>query len=882
MNTIEPGQNGGFDVSQYQPSGLKIILNVLGLSDKVLPAENVQIGEALTAALDHASIRDDVKFKVMAQPGGIYHLEVWTNRLTRFPLHQVDKIKGTISHPDYVSHELSWEGERGLLTNTQPVECTVYLQRGRQIGGLVTDATGRPLENVRVFIQYYVGPFEQGLTKTLKLREREFISQRAGFGNPPAAITDRMGRWTIQNVSQSGTFGRIEMQRPDGAYFYRDVLITSYPGEPIELRIDEGYSIRGAVVDQNSLPVTGVLVQEGVLVPRSGELSGTSEKLEKMSELKTDGNGLFQADHRPSGPIVFLLTKAGYAATALVVTNRPYLPECRVMMAPARPIHIQVVDQQGNPIPNATASFQNFDTPYRLLDWRGHSDAQGIIVWSEPPLATVSISVYAASYGSRSLTLQPGSGEQKIVLPAISEDRITVKGWIRDGATDLPVQDFMVRIQTDPDKWRIATRGSNGSFRFSLLKMEHFPEFSPGFYRLRFESDGYQPIELNKMDYYRGDQELDLLMRKSDGRRGTVLLTNGKPADWATVLVPNQPRSIHLTGAKKPRYSVADMEADTFTQWNGRLDLPPIAEIKPPFMHHEPGMGVFSARWNRRLDLPPPADTRSLFIQHESGVGVFCADQLTADRPLILSPYGHLKGQLIGGSHLRRNKPAAGRRVFLHTSFDVPDPVFLLSLQTDTDEKGEFRFENIPPGQYQISQGLPSPGGGVIPNSIRLLYPAARIRAGENTQQFRGGGWVRIFGKIASADPAEVDLKNDYTAILKLADIPKPHRALYASEAEYETAHATWQQAMNEPWRKWRQYPVSFKKDGASFWIEDVVPGDYILTIAPKESSLASANGKERAGRNIGSLRQEIVVPLCDTLPQGVLELGVMETKVRP
>lgn len=290
----------------------------------------------------------------------------------------------------------------GLRAGVGVVEYTLELQPAEEIGGVVRDERGRPVQGARVFATIY--PFT-------KLWPEIYASP-----NSPQAIatTDAGGRWRLDALPVDAGPGarpvRVLVTHPD--YLASEATITTEVARARSSTqtIRPGLALIGTVLSPFGRPVRDADVI--VAVP---PWDGTTMRL------TTDKDGRFRTgrclDPRWS-TVAMTVQVTGLAWDFRAVPLSPELWPQVVRLTRRRPLEGRVVDDHGQPLSGAVVSCSRRFFK-ELIDWEAETDATGRFVWYDAP--TEGVLLLQASR----LDFQPVN--VSIVRPGTDEKTITLK-----------------------------------------------------------------------------------------------------------------------------------------------------------------------------------------------------------------------------------------------------------------------------------------------------------------------------------------------------------------------------------------------------------------------------------------------------------------------
>ena len=750
---------------------------------------------------------------------------------------QINSFNVSARHPDFAQRAVMWTSSAGDVHAGLPADVTLRLERGVTIGGRVEDGHGAAVAGVGILLSGsgYSG-FSMGADER---RTHEYAEVTESDPASPAAVTDPSGRWTYTRVPADLERLELTLARPDGprstfSTAAAEHSITQFPLIPLaDLRatnavlvLPEGLTVRGIVVDEAGQPLAGATVREGY----------GHGNIVRASEFTTGADGRFERPHRVPRQWIHTATRADRATVSVVAQVESGMGEVRLVLPPAQPLRLSVVDEAGAPLPGVQFRVDPYRTEAQIHDWTATTDADGIAVWTNAPTAAVMVPANSKSPAvTRKFRTVPGESGRRLVLSAAGAERVTIRLRAVDARTREGVK--LRRVAADyvggGSAPKTVAEPDAAECRVTLPRSDIPVGMYPS-YRLQIAADGYETHTTRFLDFDEGDQELELALTRSDGTGVWVIRQpDGQPAAGARIWVRTSDNGLGLH-INAPGQYYGDQMAKADADAEGR--------VKPA---------------------PAPRDA-PVVITHPSGILEGTARELQARSELRLQPYGAVEGRVLVGG-----QPKGGVNVSLNPLSWSPSLRFYLSYTANTAPDGTFRFLQVPAGDYKLYRwSMPArgtTGGRAITETCQ--WPLM-VKAGEtNRVEYAITG--RVLTGQAVADPAEVAVDwqhDDHVLALKLpaAAAPRPvNREDYATfEAFKQASDAAFRSDRKvEQARRARTYQLEFEPDGA-FRVEDVPPGTYTLRLrVTKEPEPGRSNPFPGPQDEIGSLTREIVVP---------------------
>jgi protocatechuate 3,4-dioxygenase beta subunit len=210
---------------------------------------------------------------------------------------------------------------------------------------------------------------------------------------------------------------------------------------------------------------------------------------------------------------------------------------------------------------------------------------------------------------------------------------------------------------------------TNGTFSVAFIQLSSTPI-------LRAEAEGYRPVETDPIATNTSDMVIRL--KRGAGPSGLILLSDGKPAEGATIIYAASQEQFGLSGRKLSVYGQRDS-----LQTTGK---------------------------DGKFSFPVRAHGMALFVAHPSGWAEESVERGGEGLKLHLKPWGALAGTLIYSN----NTPAAGITLGLTVpgNWQHGEPHLNIQGQTTTDAQGRFQIANVPPRRLEVQRIIPMGSGG--------------------------------------------------------------------------------------------------------------------------------------------------------------------------
>ncbi len=705
-----------------------------------------------------------------------------------------------------------------------PQEYVFKLDKGSSIGGYVRDESGQPLENVKLSIYAW----------NEILDSKQNLQNPEGYDSWTYTRTDRSGKWISTELVPDPDRIQLTLDHPERASIKFDTSnLTGTPTigtTPIEhASIGDLKDGKAVLVMKNGLVVAGRVVDEAGRGIEGGEIvhwdSRSSRFQDWMLEpARTDANGQFALRIAGPGEIMLYAEAKGFAPEERAVKVVPGLPLIEFRLKRGELVSGRVVDENGNPIPNATVRTGNpvlgRNQPF---SWSGKTEDNGRFLWDSAPAKPLSYVISAAGYDGTSLVLEPAR-EHEIRLTKSSE--LTISGKVTDAKTKMPIDNFKVSALVNSQMIFRSVDGKAGEFTMTL-QVRSAPAtvggrvMPPPNYGILVEADGYLPDASQSVEGKQGNRYFELSLVRGNGLSGHVLLPNGNPASGA---------NLFLCGG-------SNTAGTTSSAGGGPMMMDSIRAIRCFSGPGGANSAAAEADASGKYSLKPIPQPHTLYAVHEGGFAALPAEKLSSSGDVTLHPWGRIQGVLMVGRKPGANQPLALSSLTSMYSMDLR-----VTLRTTSDSQGRFEFATVPPGEYRI-------------RATGSTYQSADAiaRSGEAISIKIGGTGRPIVGWFVfpGSDPNPAPKIGSASLSLKLPDenIPKPTDA---------AAYREWMQseAYVARMRLERSYMIRLEPDG-SFRLEDIPAGTYTLSVIMARSEMPQPGVASAPDR----FTKEIVVP---------------------
>ena len=724
-----------------------------------------------------------------------------------------------------------------------PDKYEFQLAQGTRLGGTVVDEKGQPVEGVKVQVSVEVD--EPNWQRDPKSMISTWLTD-TDFGEQ-VPVTDSRGRWFIHNAPPTKTTGdyqfRLKFSHPDyisdnqwGELQQEQKLTTKMlRDESATLVMKRGRSVRGTVVDYQGEPVS-----LGTVIWRL-EPFGDSSKF----STKINYEGEFETQPLPAGPHPIVVISPGLQPQRQLIQVDENLEPLRIQLQEGERIAIQVVNNQGQPLPDAklrAKSWSGVDPTYQevhtgVLESRvpRRTDEKGRYTWSWAPAEPVTYQVWAPGHLVKGFTLVPKESDHVVTL----FPRLIASGKVTDAESGQPIERFrVIRVKEFRPEFLTTIFNDTEYYENGTYEIELADEAEDDRWRLRIEADGYRTaISKNSYAPEDGSVTVDFQLQRAATLEGRVLDPQGQPADEA-VVVPATPTIL----------------ADIFNNKVGSWER--------SFQTDSDGRFQTGATWE---------PTRYRVI-HDSGFAEILRQPDEPIGTIELQRWASLSGQL-----MQEGKPVAGQSVRFSFAVDgqLGEPRFQHSYATKSDEAGYFVFQRLPPVAGFVKASLGPWRDSPLTSSLSMPL---ELKPGEHREVPLGGEGITITGRVIATGRGEAELDKNWSLnylISRDRGIRRPPGFPELSFDPSQPVQSSWFLDHNRhDWLATREnYFVKLQSDG-QFVISGVPPGTYDLVLRLYEAP---------AGCLVETVGAEVfaVEVTGDDVAQGTKDIGNLEVPCR-
>lgn len=589
------------------------------------------------------------------------------------------KYNGTywiISHVEgYADVRLRWETQRG---ETVPDFYAVRLLKPALLHGRVVDRSANPVPGATVTIA------------AINNSGTDSSPEDYAVGGLPTR-TDAEGRWALNRIP-SEMVRYVEGDASHTNFARSEELNVPLHPEALPQLLDGTFTftlgdpamVQGIVIDPDFHPVANALVYVGML-----DMTGSRKAT-------TGPDGTFRILGCPLGMQPVTASADGFAPAVLAVELPTNQSPVQLVLSQGQTLRLKVLDAEGRPVAGASAWYNTSDRTkftttagdFPQVEFNGHSDSQGLIVWEHAPDRDLIFDIGADGFmRTNDISIRPDDQEHIITLgPAL-----TIVGTVRDADTGELLPGFQLSIgcirnhrngSSEP-MWstidRFSPKFTGGEFRHSLEEAVIGGTENPG-YVFRFEAKGYAPQTTRSYKADEGEIRMEIRMRKAAETLIAVYTPDGQPAIDAHVGLMAPGNHLRLIPG-------------AFNSSSGETS---------PWLKKTDAEGHFL--------LPEDNSVPTIVFAHPQGFLRASVEEVRKNRSVRLQPWARIEGV-----SRAINQPVLQQRLTVRAkkgssgSFLVP---FEFNFETYTDEKGHFVFAQVPPETLEIMAWRPDPAPG--------------------------------------------------------------------------------------------------------------------------------------------------------------------------
>jgi len=681
-----------------------------------------------------------------------------------------------LKKPGYVKLSVYWDDRNHAISLPELQEAR--LEPGVAIRGVVQDEAGKPIAQASVTAMAWPTAGE----------ERHYVYELG------TTKTDEQGHWQIDDAPANVPGVSLHVRHPD----YRRGPGQSQGGRESRTILSKASTVKGRVVDGSGKPVKGAKVDTGGIEYRDERTPAATNELGEYTLRGFEpGSAIVTAQAEGFGPEFreVNLPKGGEVEAPVIRLGKASTLRVRVVDRAGKPIagaYLQVGTWRGHP--SLLRIGAQSEVPWRST-WNAQTDGAGRFTWTSAPSDAMLIHIWKDGYMRREPVSLTASDQEHVVT---LDPGLVISGSVTDAVTGKPVPRFRVIQGLEFEGrqgitwWRMGAveyTGGHYSVKFDTERKESY---------VRVEAPGYEPAESRAFRSDEGAMIQDFRLKPGTGISGVVLLSDGRPAAGAQVVLGTEENYAFVRDGVFQHNSHAER---TTAGPDGRFTLP----------KHEGGF--------------------LLVVAADAGFVDATSDEFAKTGKLVLQPWGRIEGEVRIG-----RKPAAYQSLVylpeLHSNRGDAFRMYSYDYHFTADSQGRFAIDRVIPGPGHIARVLDTTLRGEWWGQVPV-----EVKPGQTTQVRLGGKGRAVIGRVVlDGTPREpVDWRSNEAAVLEL---PRAERRKATTP--------------------WVTFASGFDEDGR-FRIEDVAPGTYELKIPVSLPSDRRTWGTPRA--TMGEATLPVTVP---------------------
>jgi RNA polymerase sigma factor (sigma-70 family) len=705
-------------------------------------------------------------------------------------------LEVTVRKEGFVKMWAFWHTRAG--TFHLPKEFTFALEPATSIGGIVQDETGQPMNGVKVHVNVQWSNMEGGTEEIFTDPDDE-------------VLTDADGKWRSDSVPADLSNLSLRFEYPGYFANASQPAVEKLRDMTAAMVMNKGFSIEGVVLADNGQPIERANVMPGKVCCSAS-----------TPPTKTDSEGRFRFSGVPPGSLVLTFQAEGHAPELRTVVVGSQTPQLEVHLPKGNVLRGRVVDNIGNPVPDAWVMSDTW-RGYRTLGWQGKTDSDGQFVWSNAPPDEVRYAFgkdgfVSINTSSTMPSLKASDEVQVITLVPM----LRVHGTVLDADSGQPVSAFKVIpgstcTETNLSTWTQfgTTTGTNGEYqivfdfvptgRFTYSDGQgHETTYEARAHIVRIEAEGYETADSRPFKPDEGDVSFDFRLKRGGWVSLVVRTPDGLPLEGADVTL-------------RDRVSGWPMDKrGTRTGQDGRFSIPVLTQ------------------------------DYAITVSHERGFAYVTRDQLATRDSIIVQPWGRIEGTLRIGNQLGTNQTIVALSV---------DCGFYQT-KALTDDQGSFVVSKVPPGRVQMVRR--SVGRLGQQWSYDTDLGSADVQPGQTARVVLGGSGRTLVGKVLSSEGSDSPVDWRYgTVNLTLEPAPDEIKAFLQNPRP--------------------NYSCMIDVDG-SFRLDDVQAGTYGLHVTVDTPPQDQSHIK---GPRLGEAIREVRVPSGGNQEEP-LDIGEVQLETGP
>jgi protocatechuate 3,4-dioxygenase beta subunit len=768
----------------------------------------------------------------------------------------------TAFRDDYVPRILRWAVDHG---DDVPSNYTLALEKGITIGGIVRNEQGEPVPGAKVMLQAGSSGYEASAREWSALNRDQFAVRTDGngvwgCGFAPADLSD------ITIHLEHSEYAPTHCVTADRNYVHETQIVPKealLAGSAVVV-LSSGFPISGRITSPDGRPVAGATVTlnpESLGERRQSVLSGPEGRfvlphcrIVRLRRSNYSGRDLDRFKTEDHWKAKLIVEADGLAPAIRKLSLEAPAPEFEIQLGEAAPLNGRVLDPTGQAIAAAHVTVQWQPEGEAAAGqgvghfWRTQTDDQGNFALKSTPAGVLRGYISKAGFMARKVDLPAGPNGGPFVL----EPAVRLSGTVLDAESRQPVSRFRIYL-LDANNLEFVPGSGSGEVFFGKNGRYDFELTNPEIRAVRIKAQRYES-QIFKLHLQGGQPvELNFLLQKQQYLEGVIVSPEGEPVAGAQVKLVNLLHPVRLEGPK-------------LNPFGGRGTILQ-ADDAGHFAIPRPSPSELEAE-RARL----PASVRSSLLQalaivaiNENGFGVATEEELASSGKLMLTAWGRIEGELRSGSGSRQGQTV---RLKLRNKSERPAWIHL-HRERQTDARGRFEFAYLPPERYTLER-VRAQQDTIVATHTREVT----LAPGAVEQICLGAGGRLVIGRVEAESGQSIDGNRIVGAICERpanapATVVQCIRMTEFRDAEGRVLERHYTDGAGDT--ELRHYSVLVAPDG-SFRIQDVEPGEYILSFMPSHAG----SGQTSAPIRTRGASKAVVVPAAVGSDDPPIDLGAI------
>lgn len=320
----------------------------------------------------------------------------------------------------YVPLFALWEPKYQPDGHLIPQEFTFALPSGTEVGGVVKDDDGNPIEGaiVEVALGNRIDEMSRRPVPSM------WLAEVPGPGNNPC-VTDAKGQWRLNNVPGGDeVFIRVKLTHPKyisdtqwgGLQEEQSIPMKAFRDKSASIKMHRGPVVTGTITDPMGQPVSDAVVVWG----------DNPYDQEGSQEVRTNAKGVYQLPPLSPGRMNVTVVAPGLSPDSRTIDIQASGSTENFQLEQGKLLRIRFIDDDGKPVPNVGVGIRGWRGRESLYNHRHpnvldtqipiQSDSAGIFNWEWAPEDKVDFSFSAKGYRAVSQSLAADNTVHTVTL----------------------------------------------------------------------------------------------------------------------------------------------------------------------------------------------------------------------------------------------------------------------------------------------------------------------------------------------------------------------------------------------------------------------------------------------------------------------------------